>query len=213
MAEAQDWTAMSPATFALREEVHARINLANFNRELLAWAIFHETNRVRATLKLPALKHLPKLDQAADYQAGVGALLEVVSHSNPLPDLATLKARVEKAGLTLKIAAENIAATTILEGNTGERSVVVQRVNGRTVLLDPATRRELLPRTYANMAASLVQQWMNSPAHRVNMVSTELEFLGVSARARQSPNGLDAIYAVQVFFTPLEPTASPSGKN
>jgi uncharacterized protein YkwD len=120
---------------------------------------------------------------------------------------------VERAGLKIKTAAENLAASTILEGGTGPRSVIVQRVAGREVFLDPDTRQEVKPRTYAGMAESLVQQWLNSPGHRANLVSEEMEYLGVSVRPRKTAGGMDSLYAVQVFFTPLAaPPLAPARK-
>ncbi len=211
--EADPWIELAPAEFALRPELQERIVLANLDRELMARAIFHETNRVRARMRLSALKPLADLDRAADFQASIGALMHLVSHDNPMPDLATLKLRVERAGLKIKTAAENLAASTILEGGTGPRSVIVQRVAGREVFLDPDTRQEVKPRTYAGMAESLVQQWLNSPGHRANLVSQEMEYLGVSVRPRKTAGGMDSLYAVQVFFTPLAaPPLAPTRK-
>lgn len=202
---ADPWVELTPSEFALRSELQERIALANLDRELMARAIFHETNRVRGRMGLPALKPLADLDRAADFQASIGSVMNVVSHDNPMPDLATLKHRVERAGLKLKTAAENLAASTILEGGTGPRSVIVQRIAGREVLLDPDTRQEVKPRTYAAMAEALVQQWMDSPGHRANLVSQDMEYLGVSVRPRKTAGGMDSLYAVQVFFTPLPP--------
>lgn len=205
---ADPWFELTPTEFAQRPELQERIALASLDRGLMARAIFHETNRVRARMGLSSLKPLAALDRAADFQASIGALMNAVSHDNPMPDLATLKHRVERAGLKFKTAAENLAASTILEGGTGPRSVIVQRAAGREVLLDPETRQEVKPRTYAAMAESLVQQWMDSPGHRANLVSREMEYLGVSVRPRKTAGGMDSLYAVQVFFTPLPPPAA-----
>ena len=76
---------MSPAKIAKLPEVNTRIDFAHYDRDLMAAAIFHETNRTRVKLGLKPFLHLPKLDDAADLQASTGALLAPrVSHHNPV---------------------------------------------------------------------------------------------------------------------------------
>jgi uncharacterized protein YkwD len=59
------------------------------------------------------------------------------------------------------------------------------------------------PHTYASFAARVVDDWMNSPPHRANLVNPELTSLGCAARTCLSWRGRqEQIYAVQVFFTP-----------
>jgi uncharacterized protein YkwD len=49
----------------------------------------------------------------------------------------------------------------------------------------------------------MVNDWMNSPAHRANIVNPELTSLGCAARTTLSWKGRqEQIYVVQVFFTP-----------
>lgn len=200
---APEWQRMPPNEFWQLPEVNTRIDFASYNRELMAAAIFHESNRVRQQFGRRKCRHLPQLDKAADLQAGISALLPgSLSHHNPVHELANAMDRVHAAGLNPRVVAENIALTLTLDGDPRSVSVGVRNEGGRQVLYDPRTGRLLEPRTYATFAVVVVQQWMDSPHHRANLLDRDLECLGCSARWRKDYPGLDMLYSVQVFCIP-----------
>src|SRR6218665_2009791 len=80
--QANDYYTLSPEEFAALPAAQARIDPADFDRPRMNAAIFHETNRVRRQLGLPAFTHLAKLDDAADLKASVGVLESEVKHTN-----------------------------------------------------------------------------------------------------------------------------------
>jgi uncharacterized protein YkwD len=206
---AENWMTIDPEQFREERQLRERINVGAVNYDLLAAAVFHETNRVRARHALPRFTHLPALDRAAEIQVNIGSFMHEVSHENPMPDFATLTDRVKAVGLSPAVAAENIAITGLLEGPGGYREVMVKQVNGREVFLDAETFKELRPRTYEEMAATVVARWMGSPGHRSNILNPELHFLGVALRTRRPFIGIESLYAVQVFFTPVKPVPPP----
>ena len=201
-APALEWQQMPAEKFRELPEVNAQIDFANYDRGLMAAAIFHETNRVRQQLHLRPFQHLPKLDEAADLQANISALLPNFSHENPMPDLRDASDRVRSVGLKGGQVGENIALTMALDGENKNASIGIRSEGVRRVFFDPQTGRELAPRTYAAFATEVVQQWMNSPHHRANIVCQNAEYLGCSARWRKDYSGVDLLYSVQVFFTP-----------
>ena len=205
---APSWQELPPEKFEALPAVRARIDFANFNHDLMAAAIFHETNRVRQKMGLRQFRHLTQLDAAADTQAAVGAAMIDMSHHNPLHSLAWVSDRVAAVGLEPRTVAENIALTPALDaGSAG--SAVSTRVDGdRRVAYDPHTGRDFRPLSYAEFAALVVLQWMESPGHRANLLNPELRCLGCSARWRKEISGVDMLYSVQVFFTPAQPTSS-----
>lgn len=91
---AQEPSAPAPLSAAALD---APLDPSNLDRERLARAIFHETNRVRGQLDLRAFQWLPKLDQAADLEAAVGKVYQPPGHTNPFPLIGTPLERVKLA--------------------------------------------------------------------------------------------------------------------
>jgi len=171
VAAAPDWPRMSPGDFNQRPELSARIDFARYDRGLMAAAIFHETNRARQQLGVRSLRHLPQLDEAADSQASIGALLLEVSHHNPLPSLADVSDRVRAAGLRPELVAENIALTPTLDYDPENTDLGTRGSGIARRFIDLKSGRELEALTYAGFASKVVGQWLNSPGHRVNLLN------------------------------------------
>jgi uncharacterized protein YkwD len=199
----QAWEDLPPDEFGRRPELAQRIDLATFDRELMSAAIFHETNRVRGQLGLPAFTHLSKLDDAADLKAVIGAVQGGLVHENPLPLTGTPADRVRFTGLVYQEVAENIARVPVPDVPGSRTPVGRRQRDGRTEYYHLDTGRIVENRTYAQFAAVVVQAWMDSPPHRANILSRSLVSLGCAARPCPSPDGRhEQIYAVQVFFRP-----------
>ena len=200
---AADWPALTPEEFARRPEVQARVDFGHFDRELMAAAIFQETNRVRAQLGLAPFAHQPQLDRAADLKAAVGVVQTELTHENPVPMMAKPSDRVVAAGLSYRQVGENIARLSLYDLLPGTSQVIVRERAGRTEFLNPATRRPAELLSYAGFAETLLRSWMNSPGHRAHIVNPELTALGTAARPCRSPvAGHEQVYAVQVFLEP-----------
>ncbi|MDI1249006.1 MAG: CAP domain-containing protein [Lacunisphaera sp.] len=202
-ATAPHGTDLPAKEFWGRPELDARIDVAAFDRGLLAAAIFHETNRVREILHLPVFRNLAKLNEAADLEAAVGKFYQPPSHTNPFPSIGTPADRVRHVGLKYRRVAENIALLSIYEVEP-DVGVGITTREGRKLLVHPRTQAELKPATYRGFAATVVQAWMNSPGHRANLVEPALIYLGCSVQPSVSLMGVDSLFCVQVFFTPAE---------
>ena len=126
------------------------------NPAQFAAAILSETNRVRVQFRLRPLKSLPDLDLAADDQASYMALQLNADHGNAFFGEATPEDRVRRRGLLPKSVAENVASIAVA----------------------PTAK----PRTTSEIAAALVEAWMNSPGHRANLLNPHFTHLGASAR-------------------------------
>lgn len=181
------------------ESLDAAIDPANFDASRLALAIFHETNRVRGQLGLPLFRWLPKLNEAAKLEAAVGKVYQPPSHTNPFPMIGTPAERVRFVGLVPGDVAENIAWLTIYDVPT-RVGVIVS--GGQKHFVDPGTQAELRRATYRGFATNVVQAWMDSPAHRVNLTNAALRYLGCGVQPGLSLLGADQLFCVQVFFTP-----------
>ena len=190
-------------TFAALPQASAPIVFERVDLNLLSAAIFHETNRRRANHKLPPLAFDTGAKRAANLQAQIMAKTGDVSHENPgNPEYETLKKRVAAAGLHPRFAAENLAYTFAVQYRSGER-VYVREKNGEEIFSYKPDGPPLAAHTYTSFAKSVVDQWMNAPGHRQNLLHREPTFLGVGCRPATGESGLPMIYCCQVFYAPL----------
>lgn len=200
---APDWTHLTPAEFARRPELQARLDPARFDGPLLAAAIFHETNRVRTRLGLKPFTPLPQLDQAADLKAALGIFEPELRHESAFPHTATPAARVESVGLRYARVAENLARLPSYDLPEGMTQLEVRNRHGRDEFFRTDTHQPVELRTYAGFAEYVVASWMKSPGHRANILNPALVSLGCAARRCESVvSHHEQVYAVQVFFTP-----------
>jgi uncharacterized protein YkwD len=168
-----------PGPQAAADPTTQEIPLAHVDDGLLARAIFEETNRVRLDHGLPPLAALSALDAAAGEQASYMALICRAEHANPFPGEHTVTERVAHEGL--------------LGSRVGENAIMMPAQRPAD-----SARRDY---TYAALADYLVAQWMDSPAHRANLLDPRYTHLGCAARiARGVLPGNRSVFATQVFF-------------
>ena len=161
-----------------RDAASQLIDVQHFQAGLLAQEVFRETNAIRAREGLAALKPEARLAAAASEQAAVLALRIHSGHDNPLAHHGDPYARVLQEGLPAGQVGENAATL-------GTR--------------DSATNRTY---TYREMAAVIVQAWMDSPGHRANLLSPAFHYLGCGTRAAYLLRDNPVVYAIQDFYTP-----------
>jgi uncharacterized protein YkwD len=197
-----DWFKISPEEFAKLEQPKQPLDTNRLNHELLSAAVWHETNRRRREHELERLEHSPAADRAADFQARAMAKDRFVSHSNPEPGHETLEDRLRAAKIKPRFAAENVAMTFAIKYKSGE-PVYPREENGPTLFSYEPGGPPIPPHSYASFAETLVQEWMASPGHRKNILDARARRFGFSARPASSEIGMDVLYSVQVFYTPL----------
>ena len=147
----------------------------NFTLEELNDALWVETNRVRAAHDLRPLRALPALVRAADDQSAFMALTFRVAHANPIQGQGTVVERTKRHGLaSAACVAENVLSSGLAPPS------------------DP-------PLSCAQVAAQLIEQWMNSPGHRANLLNREFTDLGCAARRVKFIGGTEEFFATQVF--------------
>jgi uncharacterized protein YkwD len=108
------------------------------------------------------------------------ALRLKVSHDTPFAGRATAWERVQRAGMAAERVTENVAAISLPTEASGERWAD----------------------SYEALAAVFVREWLESPGHRVNLLSREVTLLGCAARLARVPVGPPRVFAVQVFARP-----------
>jgi uncharacterized protein YkwD len=155
---------------------------ADFDGMLLSSELVRLTNRERATHGVPMLVHRIELDRVADRQAGYMGLVERPDHFNPIPGANTVGERVALAHLYPLVAAENAAMVPAVPGEDGRERAY----------------------SYAALAETIIQGWMNSPGHRANILNPELTQIGCAALMGHGVGGSPRLFAAQVFTSDLE---------
>ena len=194
----------SAEAFASLEAATEPINLTNTDYPLLAEAIFHETNLRRQANGQQVLDHLLELDQAACVHAQDMVEGNFFAHRNPTdPEKATPLDRVENQGLEAGFVAENIAQTFALQYESGT-PVYTRKEDGETVFSHEAGGGPLPPHTHKSFVADLLDQWMDSPGHRKNILAEEPSHLGAGCELTfDGELGMPMLTCVQLFFAPL----------
>lgn len=213
---AQDYYAdFTPKSFRNLPEVQARIDPENFNEPLAAAAVFHETNVRRAKKKLSIVKPDEKARVAALEHSQAMAEGGYLSHGEVPAGQDPTEANLKKAdstpykrmvaqGLDPMYASENVARTFALDYKSG-RKFFTREEGGEVIHSYKADGKALEYHNYASFAEALVDDWMDSPAHRVNILAKQAKFLGVGLAYKKADarTGLDEVYSTQNFYAPV----------
>ncbi len=191
---------MPADTFFKLEKVRSPIADGHIDQELLSAAVFHATNQRRAAEGLDRLRHDYRLDEAALIHARNMARGQYLSHVNPDdPALRTPLDRVRAAGIAPRYVAENVATHFGIQYDAGTRVFIVQE-NPRPLFSETPDGAPIPSHTYRSFAQTLLDQWMDSPAHRQNILAPEAGYLGAGCVKHQTQGmGMDKFYCVQVF--------------
>ena len=204
-----EWFALSIEEFHARPEAQAQIDLHKVDHAVLSAAVFHETNARRLKHELPTLQYDGQVWQAAALQANAMAEKQFMGHRQPGAEQKTTPwERVQFVGLRPQFAAENVATEFGLNYKS-EKPFYTRTEDGREIYSYAPDGSSIEPHTYLSFAASLLDAWMNSPGHRVNILAREAQFLGCASRQGKDSKGMPVFYCAQVFFTPL--TSIPPG--
>ncbi len=206
-APASRWSASDYArhdyhSFAASDLANTRIDFTNIDYGLLHAAVFFETNRNRVAQGLPAVQHNPALEEAAFGHSVDMRDRSFFSHTSPVPGKRTLAERVGLVGFRYGSIGENISITFGVEYEAG-RGVFNPDQNGGYFSYeyrgDPIENH-----TYLGVAQAVLDQWMNSPGHRANILNGNFTHLGAGGAHYQDTSfyNMDKFYFTQNFGRP-----------
>jgi uncharacterized protein YkwD len=156
------------------------IDFDRIDYPLLNAAIFYATNCERIRHGRPPLIHSRALEKAAFLHSRDMVEDDFFSHENPYaPEKRSPFERMASVGVIRGYRAENIATDFGIRYKSGDQVVPPQ--NGEEAFRDPHTGRTIPVHTYNSLAASLVEGWMASQKHRVNILDRNLKYLGTGA--------------------------------
>lgn len=169
------------------------INTDNIDISLINAAIFYETNRQRAINGKSIFKYNAKLAKAAQDHSDDMVNLNFYSHTSLIPEKETPEKRLQIVGLIAVEYAENINFNYILKLNN--TSFFPPSEMGDFYLEDGKTKVE--KHTYSSFAVEVVDSWMKSEGHRLNILDMNFNFLGCGSAFYYDGTGIDKIPAIK----------------
>ena len=162
--------------FIKLKEVNEPINIENIDYALLNAAVFYESNLQREKDALPVFKHSIALEKAS-YEHSIDMVNKnFVNHVSKVKGKKTMSDRLELVGLSNVYAAENIALSYVLDMKEDEEYYSPSQ-NGGYFSLE-YKGKPIEPMTYLKAGKAIVNQWMNSPPHRKNLLNNNYKYLG-----------------------------------
>lgn len=190
-------------SFANQAAARQAIDPQRIDADLLDAAVFHETNRRRQRHGLPPLDFDVRAREAARLQSAAMAEHGFVGHENPIDaELRTPMDRARRAGLIPKFLAENVANAFLRAYEEGTQ-VHVRTENGKRVLSEEPGGPPIPMQDYVGFAKALLDDWMDSPGHRKNILHSAPEYLGSACLTEVPDAPMPKLSCTQVFFTPL----------
>jgi len=187
----------------------------NIDYTLIESAIIHFTNLERNKFNLTLCVPDNRLKQASYRHSREMVRLQYFSHRSPVAKNRELLDRLKQTNFTMSniIVAENIGVDYLLR--IAKRPFYTSYRDGKLRYIDAGTHQVIGFQTHIEFARDMVQQWMNSPAHRKNILNPKFNLIGVGI-AKGPYQDVQALYVTQNFCGPLTPTpekASASAVN
>lgn len=174
---------MTATNFMKLTEVNTSIDARNPNNSLLDAALFHATNEQRVKFIMPIFVYSVQLHKATIGHSEAMINQDFYSHENPFN--TANKNMIDRIYLYTKQyrqMAENIAQHDILGGDDDKYCFEIPKKGQDFILLNCDTKKIIPLRTYAELARSVVNGWMNSPHHRRNILDPKLKSMATSGR-------------------------------
>lgn len=131
------------------------------------------------------------------------ARLNYLSHQSPIAKNRQLIDRLKNAGLSLgnTCIGENIGVDYFL-GIAGV-PFYKKKSKGKIQYINSRTGKSIKYQTYKEFASRMVENWMQSPDHRKNILNKNFERIGIGV-AIGTYNGFKAVYVTQHFIGSLK---------
>jgi uncharacterized protein YkwD len=163
---------------------------------LFSAALLRAVNAERCRRGLTPLASDPALERAAAYHSGDMVVHGFFGHDSPVEGRRTPRERVEQAGAGYARIAENIARTSLyaFDGRHFYVRDPAACVFSFTPDGPPVPRR-----SYAGAAARLLENWLDSPGHRRNILDPAMTHHGAGAAVRAEPASCGELLVTQVL--------------
>lgn len=136
------------------------------------------------------------LDVAEDHSEDM-ARLDFFAHDSEVEGKTSLVDRYTLGEVSYRAAAENLALVGLFNFPNGEQFEVIDVDECR--FRDPETKTYYRRQTYAELAALVVDGWMNSPGHRANLLNDRYSRMGSGIAINTDNEYCGWVYATQNF--------------
>ncbi|GAB4038875.1 hypothetical protein GCM10028809_58380 [Spirosoma gilvum] len=163
------------------------MNLDHPDTLLLDLTLFQATNEARRLAGLPAVRYDRSLYHAARSHAESMMRNDYTSHEDLFNlETTTLLKRIQKQTNRFGWMAENIGLYQSID-TPDWFGVRFNKQAQRYEYLANDTKKAYQPYTYASYARYAVQQWLDSPHHRVNLLNPSFTHVGCAALLSERP--------------------------
>lgn len=190
-------TATCPGAGDLGSAYDAPIGEDAVNQPLLDEAIRHVTNRKRCAQGLAPLAADNGLRSIATGHSTDMAAMNFFAHDSPVPGKTKFVDRLRGAGVPYTAAAENIAYNSRLSIEARREFYAIDRANCQ--FTHDRGGSALPTHTYRTFAQKIVDDWEQSPEHRVNLLNPDFRRLGSGAATKANPVNCGDVYVTQIF--------------
>ncbi len=191
-------------TYESFEAFQQAIDPDDIDLPLMHAAVLYRTNKERAQRGLEPLSWKLNLETAAYHHSRVMREHGFFSHTSRVGGRRQPEDRARLAGIENPKIAENIATGFLIQY---EPRRPVRFLGPGKFRYSNKKSGFIEYHTYLSLADALVQQWMNSPGHRANILSSKAYEIGIgiSPFYKTSFNQMPSFYATQNFqwFRPV----------
>lgn len=193
-------------TFEKQAVFNTEIDYTNIDYGVLNACIVLYTNKFRNLKKLPSLDFMPMLRDASAYHSVQMVNKRFYAHENPHQrKFRTVVDRLDFLGFEGRHMAENLARDFI--HHYDEKSSYWYRPDANLKNdfyygNDQNLKALIVPKTYRELAKSIVASWVKSPQHRQNILNKDYTWVGVAALidfVNVETNKLPKVFVTQVL--------------
>lgn len=189
--------AKRPIDFNQMKRTYPIRNGLSIYDEYLCAAVFYATNRIRARFRRPRFKYSRALQMAAEMHSRDMVRYNFMGHYSRVSGRRTPSDRIRKFGQWRSTAGENVALSFAIQYRSGSSFRPPSRRGGPILGMDG---RPIPPHTYWSFGLAVVNQWMNSPGHRRNILNSRFKVLGTGSAFYYRGNyRMPTLKATQVF--------------
>lgn len=185
-ANGKYYTKYTADEFLSENYLNLTVNPDSFDYNLFHAVLFHLCNQERIKNRKPKLIYFWNLEQSANLHSDEMSKKHFFSHTNSkVKEQKTPALRMFLYNDNYKAVGENIVSNNLIdfEGTTLEYQI--KEINGETFYYD-LNNKELAYTNYLELGKRLTKQWMDSPPHKENILSSDFTLLGCGCSLEDS---------------------------
>jgi len=202
-ANGKYYTKYTADEFLSENYLNLTVNPDSFDYNLFHAILFHLCNQERTKHNKPIITHFWNLEQSAKLHSEEMSQKHFFSHTNKsVKKYRTPANRMFLFNENYRTIGENIVSNNLIdfEGTTLEYQI--KEINGETFYYD-VNNKELVYTNYLELGKRLTKQWMDSPPHKENILSSDFTLLGCGCSLEDSRD-FTTINCTQNFGKPFD---------